>query len=224
MKPRRHSPSPAMTVAFLALLLGLSGTAIALPGKNKVDSGDIKNNTVRSADIRNGTIVSKDIKKSTRDALKGNRGPQGLPGPQGLSGAPGANGSPGPALESPATGSGLTTIPPGVIISAPPVPAGGAGQYLVTATANIIDNNGAGTDSQVEDACSIEGAGGAAGGTVEVSFDDSPAFIDTEAFAVTDVRTLAVGNVVNLTCTRFFGAAGAAEYQRPKITLARVAP
>ncbi len=38
-------PSPAMAVAFVALLAALSGTAIALPGTNTVDSGDIKNNT-----------------------------------------------------------------------------------------------------------------------------------------------------------------------------------
>ena len=44
-------PSPAMAVAFVALLAALSGTAIALPGTNSVDSGDIKNSTVQSKDI-----------------------------------------------------------------------------------------------------------------------------------------------------------------------------
>jgi len=34
-----------MAVAFLALLAALCGTAVALPGRNTVDSGDIR--TVR---------------------------------------------------------------------------------------------------------------------------------------------------------------------------------
>ncbi len=57
-----RKPSPAMAVAFVALLAALSGTAIALPGTNSVDSGDIKNNTVRGKDIRNGSVAGKDIK------------------------------------------------------------------------------------------------------------------------------------------------------------------
>ncbi len=81
-------PTPAMAVAFVALLAALSGTAIALPGKNSVDSGDIKKNTVRSADIRNGTILSKDINRRTRAALRGQTGPAGPQGAQGDPGAP----------------------------------------------------------------------------------------------------------------------------------------
>jgi hypothetical protein len=57
-------PSPAMAVAFAALLAALSGTAVALPGKNTVDSGDIKKNAVRSADIKNGAAGTKDIKNN----------------------------------------------------------------------------------------------------------------------------------------------------------------
>jgi hypothetical protein len=34
-------PKPAMIVAFIALVAALSGSAVALPGKNTVDSGDI---------------------------------------------------------------------------------------------------------------------------------------------------------------------------------------
>lgn len=58
-------PSPAMAVAFIALLAALSGTAIALPGTNSVDSGDIKNNTVRSKDIRNNNVKSGDVRNGT---------------------------------------------------------------------------------------------------------------------------------------------------------------
>ena len=44
-------PSPATIVAFLAVVVALSGSAVGLPGKNRVDSGDIRNNTVNA----NGT-------------------------------------------------------------------------------------------------------------------------------------------------------------------------
>jgi hypothetical protein len=59
-----RKPSPALVVAFIALVAALSGSAIALPGKNTVDSGDIKNNVVRSNDVRNGQIATKDVKNN----------------------------------------------------------------------------------------------------------------------------------------------------------------
>ena len=62
-------PSPAMAVAFVALLAALSGTAIALPGTNSVDSGDIVNSTVRGKDIRNGSVGGSDIKNGSVKSL-----------------------------------------------------------------------------------------------------------------------------------------------------------
>ena len=58
-------PSPAMAVAFIALLAALSGTAIALPGTNTVDSGDIKNGQVKTKDIKNNNVSSGDVRNST---------------------------------------------------------------------------------------------------------------------------------------------------------------
>ena len=68
-------PSPAMAIAFIALLAALSGTAIALPGTNTVDSGDIKNGQVKNKDIgknavngkkvKNGSIASADVKNGS---------------------------------------------------------------------------------------------------------------------------------------------------------------
>jgi hypothetical protein len=52
--PRR--PSPAMAVAFIALLAALSGTAVALPGKNTVDSGDIRKGAVKRGDIARNAV------------------------------------------------------------------------------------------------------------------------------------------------------------------------
>jgi hypothetical protein len=63
-----------MAVAFVALLAALSGTAVALPGKNSVDSGDIKNGQVKGKDIAKNAVTGKKVKNSsltgsdTRDA------------------------------------------------------------------------------------------------------------------------------------------------------------
>jgi hypothetical protein len=51
-------PSPAMIVAFVALVAALSGTAVALPGKNLITSDDIKKGAVKSPDIGRGAVSS----------------------------------------------------------------------------------------------------------------------------------------------------------------------
>jgi hypothetical protein len=61
---RFRRPSPAIVLAFVALVAALSGTAVALPGTKSVDSGDIRNNTVRSKDIRNNQVATKDVKNN----------------------------------------------------------------------------------------------------------------------------------------------------------------
>jgi hypothetical protein len=43
-------------VGLIALVAALAGTAIALPGKNSVDSGDIKKNAVRGKDAKESTF------------------------------------------------------------------------------------------------------------------------------------------------------------------------
>jgi hypothetical protein len=58
-------PSPAMAIAFVALLAALSGTAVALPGKNSVDSGDIKNKQVKGKDLANNAVTGKKIKNGS---------------------------------------------------------------------------------------------------------------------------------------------------------------
>jgi hypothetical protein len=62
-------PSPAMAVAFVALLAALSGTAIALPGTNTVDSGDIINGAVRSKDVKNNNLRGKDVRNGSLGTL-----------------------------------------------------------------------------------------------------------------------------------------------------------
>ncbi len=58
-------PSPAMAVAFVALLAALTETAVALPGINTVNSGDIVNNTIRSKDVKNNNLRGKDVKNGS---------------------------------------------------------------------------------------------------------------------------------------------------------------
>ena len=68
-----------MAVALTALFIALSGTAIALPGRNRVDKNDyrrssigtraIANNSIRSRDIRNGTITGRDINEASLDTV-----------------------------------------------------------------------------------------------------------------------------------------------------------
>lgn len=50
-------PSPAMVVALIALFVAVGGTAIALPGTNRVNSGDVKNETLRTQDLKDGAAV-----------------------------------------------------------------------------------------------------------------------------------------------------------------------
>ena len=63
-------PSPAMAVAFIALLAALSGTAVALPGKNTVDSGDLKKNAVKAADIARNAVTGPKIRNSAVNGQK----------------------------------------------------------------------------------------------------------------------------------------------------------
>ena len=50
-KSSRRLPSPALLVAVIALVAALSGSAIALKGKNKVKSDDIAPHAVKGKDI-----------------------------------------------------------------------------------------------------------------------------------------------------------------------------
>jgi hypothetical protein len=53
---------------LIAVFIALSGTAAALPGKNSVDSGDIKKGGVRKSDIRKNAVRGSKVRNNT---LKG---------------------------------------------------------------------------------------------------------------------------------------------------------
>ena len=50
---------------LIAVFIALGGTAVALPGRNTVDSGDIRNAQVKSVDVAQNTLTGGDIKEST---------------------------------------------------------------------------------------------------------------------------------------------------------------
>jgi hypothetical protein len=90
-------PSPAMAVAFVALLVASGGTSyavVALPA-NSVGKKQLKKNAVTSAKVKNGALLRTDFKKGQLPA--GARGPVGPVGPAG------ARGPQGPAGPSGAT-------------------------------------------------------------------------------------------------------------------------
>ncbi len=103
-----RTPSPALVVAFIALLAALSGTAVALPGKGTVDSGDLKRgavkrsdiarNAVNSAKVKNGSLLAADFKPGQLPAgPRGEKGDKGDQGEKGDKGAKGDKGDPGDA-------------------------------------------------------------------------------------------------------------------------------
>jgi hypothetical protein len=55
---------------LIAIFIVLGGTAIALPGKNKVNSGDIKQGAVRTLDLRRGAVTKSKLR---RNAVDGSR-------------------------------------------------------------------------------------------------------------------------------------------------------
>jgi hypothetical protein len=58
-------PSPALVISIIALFAAIGGVAGALPGKNKVDSGDIRKNAIKSADIAPNAAKGADVKESS---------------------------------------------------------------------------------------------------------------------------------------------------------------
>jgi hypothetical protein len=63
-------PTPAMFVALIALVMAMSGAAVALPGKNSVDSTDLAKGSVTTRAIEKGAVGSKQIDGKS---IKGNR-------------------------------------------------------------------------------------------------------------------------------------------------------
>jgi Collagen triple helix repeat (20 copies) len=116
-----HRPSPAMVVAFIALLFALGGGAYAqlrIP-RNSVGTAQLKRNAVTSAKVRPGSLLSSDFRAGQIPA-----GPPGPPGPvgeRGPTGERGPIGERGPA--GPQGPPGATTV---TVLSSASVPTGTA--------------------------------------------------------------------------------------------------
>jgi hypothetical protein len=101
---RRHH------VAILALFFAMSGSAIALQGKNSVFSDDIKNGQVKRADVARNAINSAKVANGSLRA--GDFGAGQLPqGPTGPAGATGGTGPTGPTGTTGLTGATGPTGP-----------------------------------------------------------------------------------------------------------------
>jgi hypothetical protein len=62
----RSQASPAaLAISMIALFVAISGVAGALPGKNTVNSGDVKKNSLKSGDLKNDGVTGADVKEST---------------------------------------------------------------------------------------------------------------------------------------------------------------
>jgi hypothetical protein len=63
-------PTPALIVAVVALVVAMSGAAVALPGKGQVKGNDIAKGAVKANSIAKGAVGSKQIKGKS---IRGNR-------------------------------------------------------------------------------------------------------------------------------------------------------
>ena len=68
-------PSPATVISIVALFVAISGTAMALPGTNSVNSGDIINRQVKTQDlhgdaVNTGKIADQQVRRADlRDSV-----------------------------------------------------------------------------------------------------------------------------------------------------------
>jgi hypothetical protein len=118
-------PSPALAVAVLALIVAMSGSAVAA-------------SLITSSQIKNGTIQLKDLSKKTIATLRGHQGARGLQGVQGgpgLQGAQGVAGPVGPSEVFTFTHSGSVELPHTYTAQLP------AGKYLIFGRAQVNNNS-----------------------------------------------------------------------------------
>ncbi len=72
-------PSPATTVALIALVVALTSPAWAKPVQNLITGKDIAKNAITSSKVKNRSLLAKDFKNG--QLPRGKTGPQGPAGP-----------------------------------------------------------------------------------------------------------------------------------------------
>lgn len=80
-------------VLTLAVFLALGGTSFAAAS---LTGRDVRDGSLSGRDIRDGSLRERDLARSTVAALRGRRGPAGVPGDRGPRGEPGVAGPQGP--------------------------------------------------------------------------------------------------------------------------------
>lgn len=63
MRGSRKYAAPGLVLGVIAIVIALTGSSIALPGKNSVDQGDLKKNSVGASEVEgfNTTAVSTQV-------------------------------------------------------------------------------------------------------------------------------------------------------------------
>jgi hypothetical protein len=89
-------PSPAIVVAFLALVLALTAPAWAGTVKQLITGKQIARNAITSPKVKNRSLLARDFKRG--QLPRGLRGATGPQGPKGDTGAQGERGPAGPSL------------------------------------------------------------------------------------------------------------------------------
>lgn len=65
---------PGLVVGVVALVFALAGSAVALPGKNKVDKNDIRKGAVKTKALKDGAVTQAKLKDGAVTAAKLNDG------------------------------------------------------------------------------------------------------------------------------------------------------
>ncbi len=61
MESKTMRPSASLVISFIALAVAISGTAVALPGKNKVETNDLEKRAVTSKKIASKAVTTKKL-------------------------------------------------------------------------------------------------------------------------------------------------------------------
>jgi hypothetical protein len=131
--------SPAMVVAMLALLVALTGTAVATTS-TLITGKQIKNSSITGIDVKNKSLTPRDF----RGSVRGPRGVTGPAGPAGPAGPQGPQGAQGPAGPQGAPGVVANVI---VRVGSPfTVPAHGAAIGAVSCLAGERPTGGGGVN------------------------------------------------------------------------------
>jgi hypothetical protein len=66
----KRRPSASLVVSFVALVIAISGTAVALPGKNKVETNDIEKRAVTANKLATGAVATKKLQDQAVTSAK----------------------------------------------------------------------------------------------------------------------------------------------------------